>query len=832
MTAGPSPDAAPESLAVLERFDVAWRSATPPRIDVFWTAVRPVLPAAQRPALLTELIKIDLEYRWRRSATRTEPLEVAGLDANAEGLLLLCPLLEDYAALLPDLPPVASWPPELIAEEYRVRHRWGNRPGHTEYAGRFPHGGAALADQLHRADAELGQELGHRPEHTVSVEQAPPAGTQLPLPPATLRTFGDYDLLEELGRGGMGVVYKAKQRRLERLVALKIIRPDRLEQTSTRQRFHREVRAAARLSHPNIVTIYDADEIDGVPFLAMEHVEGVNLMTLVQKRGPLAPTVARACARQAALGLQHIYERGLVHRDIKPSNLMLALSDRVLTESGDSMVWPDLEQPGLVKILDMGLARCFQLDPNDAGPTLTRDEALLGTPDYVSPEQAEDPRKADIRSDLYSLGCTLFYLLSGDVPFPGGTVMQKMDRHRWEATPLVRQHHPDVPAELAAIVARLMSKRPDARFQTPAELIVALEEEAQPQRHAASEAPAVTVERTVPMPGPPSPVPRRAPPAAVHAHDTIVSVTARLREAHRNTKPLRRITTHLDSVESVTFTPDGRRFVTASLDRTARIWDLQTGAELLLVDRHQGGVLCSAFTPNGRYLITGGRDRTIRAWSVSDGVEMRRLEGHAGDINSLTVTPDGRSVLSASSDRTMRLWDLDRGKEVLRFGAGPRDLHWSAVLYVAVAPDGKHALSGGRDRTLRLWDLTTGQEVHRFAEHSIAVFCVAVSPDGRYALSAGGTSLRMFDLHSAELVRRFKGHENSVMSVAFSADSRMIVSGGKDRSVRIWDVESGEPVERCETHTGKVMSVAFAPDGRHVLSGGTDKLACLWRLGG
>jgi serine/threonine protein kinase len=827
MMPGPTPAISPDSLAVLERFDVAWRSESPPRIESFWAAVRPVIPEPQRLPVLVELTKLDLEYRWRRSATRTQPLEEGS--GNLPSAVPLCPRLDDYATCLPELGSPVSWPLDLIAEEYRVRRRWGDPATLAEFSQRFPHGGTALADHLRRADEELAQEGGPQSGHTVSLDR-PPQDAPPPLTP-TLRTFGDYDLLEELGRGGMGVVYKAKQRRLERLVALKIIRPDRIDQTATRQRFHREIRSAARLSHPNIVTIYDADEVDDVPFLAMEYVEGVNLMTLVHRRGPLAPEVARVCLHQAALGLQHIHERGLVHRDIKPSNLMLAVPSRVLAESSDSMVWPNLEQPGLVKILDLGLARCFQVEPGDVDPSLTREQAILGTPDYVSPEQAEDPRKADIRSDLYSLGCTLFYLLTGDVPYPGGTAMQKMDRHRFEATPLIRQHHPDVPADLAAVVGRLMAKRAEARFETPAQLVIALDEAPTPRRNSAAVA-AETVDRPAPQ-AHATPVALRAPPIAiVHTAETIVSESVKAREPRRNTAPVRKLTAHRDSVECVAFAPDGRRCATASLDRMVRIWDIQTGTEVLVIDRHQGGVLCAAFTPNGRYLATGGRDRTVRVWDVTNGVEMRRLEGHDSDINSLAVTPDGRSVLSGSSDRTMRLWNLERAKEEQRFGAGPRDRHWSAVLYVAVTPDGKHAVSGGRDRTMRLWDLGSGQEVHRFAEHSIAVFCVAASPDGRYVLSAGGTSLRLFDLQGAELVRRFKGHENSVMSVAFSADSRMIASGGKDRMLRIWDVESGEQVERCEAHSGKVMSVAFAPDGRHVLSGGTDKLACLWRLGG
>ena len=269
--------------------------------------------------------------------------------------------------------------------------------------------------------------------------------------------LGPYVLLERLGEGGMGEVFKARHQKLGRVVALKLIRKDRLDNPAAVRRFHREVQAAAQLEHPNIVRAYDAGEAGGAHFFVMEYVEGTDLARLVKRHGP--PSIERACdyARQAALGLQHAYERGLVHRDVKPANLLL-------TAKGD-----------VVKVLDMGLARLDRPD-HDAGAstTLTQEGAVMGTPDYIAPEQARDSHTVDIRADLYSLGCTLYFLLTGRVPFPGGSLTEKLLRHTLDEPRPVQEVRPDTPPGVAAVVRQLMAKRPEDRYQTPAEAAAAL----------------------------------------------------------------------------------------------------------------------------------------------------------------------------------------------------------------------------------------------------------------------------------------------------------------------------------------------------------------------
>jgi serine/threonine protein kinase len=269
--------------------------------------------------------------------------------------------------------------------------------------------------------------------------------------------LGSYVLLDKVGSGGMGQVFKARNWKLGHIVALKLIRKERLASPEAVRRFHREIRLAAQLDHPNIVRALDADEVAGAHFLVMEYVDGTDLAHIVQKRGALPSAEACEYIRQAALGLQHAFERGMVHRDIKPHNLLVT------------------SQGATLKILDMGLARISQpAGDGEPGSIMTQEGAVMGTPDYIAPEQALNSHQADIRADLYSLGCTLYFLLAGRVPFVGGSMTQKLLWHQARAPQPLEEVRPGVPAEVAAVVQQLMAKKPDDRFQTPAELVDAL----------------------------------------------------------------------------------------------------------------------------------------------------------------------------------------------------------------------------------------------------------------------------------------------------------------------------------------------------------------------
>jgi serine/threonine protein kinase len=504
------PAAATDVETVLNRFDQAWRAGTPPTINEFLPSASAMTSAARR-ELLEELVKIDLEYRWRSQSRAGKPW-----------------LLEQYVQKHPELGPLNQLSVELISGEYWVRQHWGDRPTHQEYVTRFPQQTSQLRDLLRQMDTRLATEFAAQSPD--ELQRSPPAAGARPAAPpgraptsstdllnalrqlqllsatqitALSREFpnstdartlskellnrgwlspyqvnhllqghgqvlvlGPYLLLERLGEGGAGQVFKARHQKMGRIVALKVIRKELLADPEVVSRFYREIQVVSQLDHPNVVHAYDAGPAGATHFLAMEFVEGTDLGRLVKQGGPLPVLQACEYVRQAACGLQHAHERGLVHRDIKPHNLIVSRQD------------------ALVKVADLGLARLPRSANEDltagfAGVnttgTLTPENAvMIGTADYLAPEQALDFHAADIRADIYSLGCTLFFLLTGQSPVAGGTLAQKVAKHLNAPPPPIDKFRKDVPSAVQQILRRMLAKRPEDRYQTPADVVQAL----------------------------------------------------------------------------------------------------------------------------------------------------------------------------------------------------------------------------------------------------------------------------------------------------------------------------------------------------------------------
>jgi serine/threonine-protein kinase len=488
-------NASAEFDARVEAFEAAWRQQPAPALESFLPPRSP--HTAFRLALLQELIKIDLEYRWCR-ATGVERWR-----------------LETYAQRFPELGAAPHLPAALIREEYTVRLWSGEAPAWEEYIRRFGRreeirGLLAEVDR-ERAEEEASAERFHQ-AHAETVPTAQPllaSGAELAdvlrrhglltakalqsldslvrqfpdarrlaehlLAQGLLTPFqvnlllrgrgadlilGPYVLLDRLGQGAMGRVYRAVHRHLARAVAVKVIRPDLLKNwdPESLSRFYQEMQAVGRLSHPNVVHAYDAGPLGATYFLAMEYVPGTDLYKLVKAQGPRPPAQAADFIRQAALGLQHAHERGLVHRDVKPANIL------VTTTATPGYPF------GQARILDLGLARLRLAEQVKSSSGLTRSGSVLGTVDYMAPEQAENPHLADIRADVYSLGCTLYFLLTGQPPFAEGTFLQKLNRHKSEPPTMPAS----IPLPLADALRRMLAKQPEERFQTPAEVAAAL----------------------------------------------------------------------------------------------------------------------------------------------------------------------------------------------------------------------------------------------------------------------------------------------------------------------------------------------------------------------
>ena len=463
--------------ACLDAFDQAWEAGPPPDLD---EAVRDVgdVDEDTRLELLAGLVMIDLERRWR--ATQSPR-----------------PTVEEYLRRFPELREHAR--DELVLEEFRVRQRFGDRPEIAEYTSRF---GEEFASPLRRILDELRAERqteSHRQiepapdsafmtaaefiqrvvdsgvmsaaEVNACLEAAPkPVEFGEDLAKLLVRqkrltrfqaqaiysgkggslVLGNYVVLDRIGAGGMGQVFKALHRRMDRVVALKILPPGKMKDASANERFQREIKAAARLSHPNIVTAHDASQHGKTHFLVMEFVDGIDLSALVHKSGPLSVERAVDFVLQAAAGLQFAHQQGIVHRDIKPANLLI-------------------DRKGCLRVLDLGLAHM-----DNASANLTSTGDVMGTVDYMSPEQAADTKNADARSDVYSLGCTLYYLLQGRPPYGGESVVSRLMAHRDQPIPPLAAGRDDVPGTLEMVYSRMLAKDPHERYPGMQEAAAAL----------------------------------------------------------------------------------------------------------------------------------------------------------------------------------------------------------------------------------------------------------------------------------------------------------------------------------------------------------------------
>ena len=583
-------------------------------------------------------------------------------------------------------------------------------------------------------------------------------------------SLSGYTLLEEIGRGGMGVVYRARQESTGEIVAVKVIRKERLGGGDLAGRFRREALAAARVQHPGVVRLNEVG-IDGDPlFLAMEYVPGLTLQQLVEQQGPLPLGMACDFIRQTAQGLQHAHEQGLVHRDIKPANLM------VVAPTG----LPLPPRP-VIKVLDLGVARLTPLSGQDLSlTTLTRDGSVIGTPDYIAPEQLEDARTVDGRADLYALGCTFYFLLTGQVPFPGGSLIQKLDKQRWQMPVPVNQLRTEIPSALATIVRRLMAKHPDDRYPSPGELVGVLE----------------TVLRTGHLPDWHQPL-ALAPAATLTGHG---------------------------GFSSLAFLDD-KTLVSGGADRTIRVWDLATNKEKLRLGDGKHVVGCLAVVPGTGQLIAG-QGVTVKGYDPA-GREVLRLSGHNDAVRCLALSADGKRLLTGSVDRTVRLWDLARACEIQRFG-----LHRAEVTGVALSADGRIALSCSRDGTLRMWETGNGKEVRAFGTPRGPVMALALTPDGLGVYSGHfDTTVRLWEVSTGRELRRFAGHKQMVGALAAVGEDR-ILSASHDQTIRLWDATSGAELAAGQGHTGAVAALALSPSGAVAASAGVDQLIRLWALPG
>lgn len=621
-----------------------------------------------------------------------------------------------------------------------------------------------------------------------------------------------YRVVAQIGKGGMGAVYQARDLRLRNDVALK---ETLFSDEAYRRAFEREAQILARLRHQALPRVIDHFVEGNGQFLVMEYMPGEDLGNQLARLGrrfasPQALPIVLKWADQLLEVLHYLHTRPspVIHRDIKPKNLKLTPSHDIV-------------------LLDFGLSRGgvtvqVALPDNDepTTPESKGERKVYGfTPPYAPFEQMRDG-EPDPRSDLYSLSATLYHMLTGTLPPDAMGRMARMLNGQPDSLKPIRELAPHVPEGIAALIESGLAVLIDSRPQTAREMrdeLARLRGQPLPR-----------LQPIAPRPAPPAPTPSalEAPRPSASGVVTPMSngpATPVLAESIPVGTLVRRLITG-SPIRSIGFSPDGEHLAAGYDDHTVGVWRLNDGSQLTTLRGHASGVRSVAFSPSSSLLATASDDETVRLWNAADGLMRRALRLPGCQIESISFSPDGSLLAAGGWGSAVSVFRVD-GDKVDPIASLPCPF----VQSLAFSPDGSLLAAGCYDGAIHFWRSDDFEPDGSIAGFANFIYSVAFSPDGQHLAASSHTQVRVWRMRDRLAVDSLQGHSGPVRCVAFSPDSRILATASEDKSARFWRLSDGQPLPIALDHSAGVASIAYSPAGRTIASGTHDGRICLWQ---
>ncbi len=676
------------------------------------------------------------------------------------------------------------------------------------------------------------------------------------------KEIGRYEIQSKLGEGGMGMVYLAQDPQLKRPVAIKLMsgfQSMQAEYAKRMQRFEQEAKVIAALhQHPNIITIYEFisdPNLTNTPYLVMEYIEGHTLEAWVTnefKRNTLDMKKIAEMIEKCAKALQIVHDKGIIHRDIKPSNIMITAN---------------AQEP---KVMDFGVAKIMHKTQSFTEPDISP-----GTPEYMAPEQFMAMHNIDARSDVFGLGATLYYAITGTAPFPKVRTLSKKDPER------PTKRNPAIPKDLEAIVCKCLEFLPNHRYSSmnafaddlrrfqeerPVQaktitlwtqarkwiirnralslslgtilllIITSLTlitwqwlqvEQEKKRRGIVEEANVIIAEQR-----------KQAEQALVESRHylgiALLERAKRYQTEGMNFEAKMIVGRALGFIDFGGPVPEYRPL----LKPDSKEWEeaqtmMRSGLDICPVWKSPcqkisglDSLECAIYSPDGKHIAAAGNDKTIYIWDVATGQQASSLHGHKDFINSLAYSPDGKYIAAAGRlDNSIRIWDVATGQQVFLFTG-----HKYSFNTLVYSPDGKYLASDAADNTIKIWDIATGAQFSFSQGHTGIIASLAYSPDGNYIASGSfDRTIRIWDITTKKQIALFQA-EAKIRTVAYSPDGKYL-AGGFDKTIKIWDIATKKQIALLQGHTNIINSVAYSRDGKYIASGSFDKTIRIWNAG-